>query len=184
MDMLFKLLQQMREVDASDLLLSNGMPPSLRINGQLAAIGGEVLSPLQIESVAKLLFNAPQQQVFAETLECNVGISFPGLGRFRVNGFHQRGSVALAIRAVPTSVPGFAALGLPDSLQDIAMQKFDGILYGDDVPVFIAAAIVDHGRQRSRRIRPVAEQRHAPEPARRWATHCGWRRGTDPTANR
>ena len=129
MDMIFKLLQQMRELDASDLLLSNGMPPALRVNGKLTAVSGEALTPPQIDKVAKLLFNEPQQKVFSEALECNVGVSFPGLGRFRVNGFRQRGCVALAIRAVPNLAPSFSALGLPDSLKDIAMQKRGLVLF-------------------------------------------------------
>lgn len=129
MDFLFKLLQRMRDVDASDLLLSNGMPPALRVNGQLAAVGKDALTSAHIDKIAKLLFNDAQQKVFAETLECNVGISFPGMGRFRVNGFRQRGSTALAIRAVPTAVPDFAALGLPDSLKEIAMQKRGLVLF-------------------------------------------------------
>jgi twitching motility protein PilU len=123
MDLIFKLLQQMRTLGASDLLLSNDMAPALRINGKLSAVSDVALNPAQIENIAKLLFDEAQQKSFTATLECNVGVSFPGLGRFRINGFRQRGSIALAIRAVPTSTPDFAALGLPDSLKDIAMQK-------------------------------------------------------------
>ncbi len=129
MDLIFKLLKQMRTVGASDLLLSNGMPPALRVNGKLGAVLDEALNPAQIEAIAKKLFNESQQHSFATTLECNVGVSFPDLGRFRVNGFRQRGSVALAIRAVPTRTPDFKALGLPDTLKDIAMQKRGLVLF-------------------------------------------------------
>ena len=129
MDLLFKLLKQMRTLGASDLLLSNGMPPALRVNGKLNAVLDEALNPTQIENIAKQLFDEPHQKSFAATLECNVGVSFPDLGRFRVNGFRQRGSIALAIRAVPTTTPDFAALGLPDTLKDIAMQKRGLVLF-------------------------------------------------------
>ncbi len=129
MDLIFKLLKQMRTLGASDLLLSNGMPPALRINGKLSAVLDEALNPAQIENIAKQLFDEPHQKSFTATLECNVGVSFPDLGRFRVNGFHQRGSIALAIRAVPTKTPDFAALGLPDTLKDIAMQKRGLVLF-------------------------------------------------------
>jgi twitching motility protein PilU len=110
-------------------LLSNGMPPALRINGKLSAAPDAALNPAQIEAIAKQLFDESQQKSFIATLECNVGVSFPGLGRFRINGFRQRGSIALAIRAVPTATPDFAALGLPDSLKDIAMQKRGLVLF-------------------------------------------------------
>ena len=129
MDLIFKLLKQMRTLGASDLLLSNGMPPALRINGKLSAAPDAALNSALIESIAKQLFDEPQQRSFTTTLECNVGVSFPDLGRFRVNGFRQRGGIALAIRAVPTQTPDFKTLGLPDSLKDIAMQKRGLVLF-------------------------------------------------------
>ncbi len=129
MDLILKLLGQMRTAGASDLLLSNDMPPALRVNGHLSVVLDEALNPTRIEGIAKRLFSEEQQKIFATALECNVGVSFPGLGRFRVNGFRQRGSIALAIRAVPAQTPDFAALGLPDTLKDIAMQKRGLVLF-------------------------------------------------------
>jgi len=129
MDLLFKLLGRMRNLGATDLLLSSGMQPALRVHGRLTPNDAEPLTAAQIEKMARAVLGESHLKTFQEKLELNLGCTLPNLGRFRVNVFRQRGDMAMAIRAIPAEVPDFEALGLPSVLQEVAMLKRGLVLF-------------------------------------------------------
>ncbi len=129
MDLLYELMSRTRQLGATDLLLSSGTQPAFRIQGKLAPRRGEQMTGRQMQDLARQVLADGQMRAFEERLELNIGCSFADLGRFRINFFRQRGDIAMAIRAIPPEVPGFAALGLPDLLGEIAMLKRGLVLF-------------------------------------------------------
>jgi twitching motility protein PilT len=116
------ILQQMVLQGASDLHLKVGRPPTLRINGELAALPMAPLRPDDLTGLAKELMTPRQIKEFAEQREADFATGVPGIGRFRVNVYQQRGTIAFALRTVPHQTPQLAELNLPPVLGDIAMR--------------------------------------------------------------
>ena len=119
LDAFFKML---KDTGASDLHLSSGSQPMLRLNGRLERIKYKVL---ENEELKTLLYEiAPQRllAVFEETGDLDFAYAAPGLGRLRCNYFRQERGVAAAFRAIPETVPTLADLGLPDILGELAMR--------------------------------------------------------------
>jgi len=117
------LLKFMTDNDASDLHLRAGCPPIFRIHGDLMRARVEPVSPQDMERFAAELMNEKQNARFQESVEVDFAAGLKGIGRFRINAFRQRGTVAMAIRSTKTTVPEFQTLGLPDVILDIAMKK-------------------------------------------------------------
>src|SRR5438876_367135 len=115
-----ELLRYMVEVGASDLHLRSGSPPFVRIDGELHPCPLPVLSPTDTEALATELLPLRKGSEFAETHEADAGFSMPGVGRFRVNCFRQRGEVSLAIRRVRADGPSFEELRLPEAVRTLA----------------------------------------------------------------
>ena len=113
----------MVEKDASDLYLTVARPPMFRINGLIQPHGEESLTQGELDALAKAVMNDWQNKEFEEQHEMNMAMSLPGVSRFRVNIFRQRGSVGLVIRRVRAEVATLEELGLPEILGDIAMTK-------------------------------------------------------------
>lgn len=113
----------MLNTGASDLFLSTGSVPAFRINGKLRPVNIPPLAAGRTEQMAALVLKKDQLKAFEEDPEANIGCNIPGIGRFRFNIFKQRNEMAMVIRAVPSSVPGFETLGLPDELKNIVMMK-------------------------------------------------------------
>jgi twitching motility protein PilT len=141
------LLQYLLEERGSDLLVKVGSPPALRRNGKLERTMLEQLSPQEIEGLAEELLTPVKATELAETGETDLAHSVPGLGRFRVNVYRQRGSLSLAIRRVVPGAPAIADLGVPRVVADLAEQA-DGlvIISGPAAAgkTTTAAAMVDH----------------------------------------
>jgi twitching motility protein PilT len=116
------ILQQMVMQGASDLHLKVGRPPTLRINGELAALPMAPLRPDDLTGLAKELMTPRQIKEFAEQREADFATGVPGIGRFRVNVYQQRGTICFALRAVPHQTPQLAELNLPSVLGDIALR--------------------------------------------------------------
>jgi twitching motility protein PilT len=115
------MLQQMVQQNASDLHLKVGLPPTLRINGELVTLD---LPPIRVEDVralAEQTMTAKQLKEFAEAKECDYAIGVTGIGRFRVNAFLQRGTIAYAFRVVPFQARSVQELNLPAVCEKIAM---------------------------------------------------------------
>src|SRR5256885_14145209 len=95
------VLQELIQRNASDLHLKVGRPPTLRVNGELDPLGRPPLRPEDLKALAEQLMTPRQVKQFAEEKECDFAIGVPGIGRFRVNVYQQRGSLCYAMRAIP-----------------------------------------------------------------------------------
>jgi twitching motility protein PilU len=113
----------MVDLEASDLYLTVARPPMYRVDGKLQAGGEHSFTPGELSALAQSMLNEKQRVEFAETLEMNMAMSLPGVARFRVNMFQQRGSVGMVIRRIKADVMSVAEMGLPPILQDIVMTK-------------------------------------------------------------
>jgi twitching motility protein PilU len=117
------LLKMMVEKGASDLFITVGVAPSLKVHGEIKPVTEAVLSPEQARDVVMSVMNAHQRSEFERTRECNFAIGVVGLGRFRVNVFQQRNSLGMVLRRIQTEIPKLEDLGLPPILKDISMTK-------------------------------------------------------------
>ncbi|MBK7251996.1 MAG: PilT/PilU family type 4a pilus ATPase [Gammaproteobacteria bacterium] len=117
---LFKL---MVEKKASDLFFTSNAPIKIKIEGQIFPINKQILSPETVRQAACGLMNAAQLEQFQRDLELDFAISEPGLGRFRVNVFQQRGNPAMVLRYITADMPRLDELGLPDIMSDLIMMK-------------------------------------------------------------
>ena len=113
----------MVETEASDLYLTVARPAMFRVDGKIRAAGDQVFSPPELVTLAQSIMNEKQRREFAETMEMNMATSLPGVARFRVNIFQQRGSVGMVIRRIKADVMSVDELGLPSILNDIVMTK-------------------------------------------------------------
>ncbi|MFP4560905.1 MAG: PilT/PilU family type 4a pilus ATPase [Thiohalorhabdus sp.] len=113
------LLKFMVDKEGSDLYLSTGTPPSMKVDGKLARIGKTPIRPADTESIAETILSERQKAEFERDLELNLALSYEGLGRFRVNVFRQRGTVGLVIRRIYDQIPSFEELNLPDQVREI-----------------------------------------------------------------
>lgn len=141
------LLQYLLEERGSDLLVKVGSPPALRRNGRLERTTLEALDPATIEALAAELLTPVKAQEFKAAGETDLAHSVPGLGRFRVNVYRQRGSVSLAIRRVVPGAPSIAELGVPPVVADLASSR-DGLVViagpAASGKTTTAAAMIDH----------------------------------------
>ena len=119
----FDLLRLMMGKKASDMFITAGFPPAMKIDGKMTPISQQVLSPQQAREIARSIMNDKQTSEFDASSECTFAIGIPGVARFRVNAFIQRGSVGLVFRTITTKIPKLEDLGLPEVLKDIAMTK-------------------------------------------------------------
>lgn len=119
----FDLLRLMMTKKASDMFITSGFPPAMKIDGKMTPVSTQVLSPQQTREISRSIMNDKQTAEFDASNECNFAIGLPGVARFRVNAFIQRGTVGLVFRTITTKIPKFEDLGLPDVLKEIAMTK-------------------------------------------------------------
>jgi twitching motility protein PilU len=117
------LLRTMVEKNGSDLFVTAGAVPSVKIDGEMKPLSNQKLNPQHTQILVSSIMNDKQRSEFEETQECNFAISLPGLSRFRVNAFTQRGSVGVVLRVIRADIPQFEELNLPPILKDIAMTK-------------------------------------------------------------
>ena len=110
---IIELVQYAVEKNASDLHITVGIPPMLRINGELIRINSKVLYSDDTEELVKQVLNEKQLKELNEKGQIDTSYSRPGVGRFRVNAYKQRGSYGMAIRVIPLVVPTIDELGLP-----------------------------------------------------------------------
>jgi twitching motility protein PilT len=116
------VLQQMVQMNASDLHLKLGRPPTVRLNGDLSALEMPPLKPEDLKALAEQLMNPKQVKQFTDEKECDFAIGVPGIGRFRVNLYQQRGSLCFAMRAIPYQVRTIEELQLPKVLEEISLK--------------------------------------------------------------
>lgn len=118
---LYSLLLKMQQQGGSDLFVTAGAPPSMRLHGKITPLTDKGLSPQQTMALAMSVMEDKEQEEFQSTQECNFAISVPDVARFRVNAFVQRGSAGMVIRIIGFEVPSLEKLNLPTVLKDVAM---------------------------------------------------------------
>jgi len=124
-----QLLKVMVDRDASDLYLTADLPPNYRIQGTVQSIGDAPATNEQLEALALAIMRERQRKEFEESMEMNLALYYPDLGRFRVNIFRQRGNVGIVIRQIKVEIQPIDKLGLPPILKDVAMTKRGLVLF-------------------------------------------------------
>jgi twitching motility protein PilU len=107
---------------ASDLFLTAGFPPAIKLNGKVMPISKQTFTPMDTSLLAKVLMSERQRNDFAATHECNFAIHVDEVGRFRVNVFQQQGRTGVVLRHINTEIPKLEDLRLPMNLKDITMM--------------------------------------------------------------
>ena len=116
------VLQEMVRRNASDLHLKVGRPPTLRVQGELEPLQLPPMRPEDLKSLAEQVMTPKQVKEFAEHKETDFAIGVPGIGRFRVNVYQQRGTIAYAMRAIPYQTKTVEELNLPPVINEIALK--------------------------------------------------------------
>jgi twitching motility protein PilU len=117
------LLKKMVEKEGSDLFLTTGFPPAIKVDGQIHKATDTVLTADQSAMMVRSIMNDKQVKEFDATKECNFAISPQGIGRFRVSAFIQQGLVGAVLRTITTEIPTLSDLDLPPILKDVVMNK-------------------------------------------------------------
>jgi twitching motility protein PilU len=117
---LFKLMVDKK---ASDLFFTTYAPVMIKIDGKIMPVNQVELTPKMVRQAALELMSEQQLEKFTKELEIDFAISEPGLGRFRINVFHQRGNVSMVLRFITPELPQLEALGMPEILKDMIMLR-------------------------------------------------------------
>ncbi len=123
MSRLEPIMREAKEAGASDVHFTVGVPPKMRVNGSLITMNYPKMLPPDTLEILLEIMNEDQRAKFEERGEFDMSFSIRELGRYRVNAYHQRGSVALALRLVGTEVPSPEVLGIPHSVVDLYDRK-------------------------------------------------------------
>jgi len=121
-------LQQLYDKRGSDLFVTAGLPPSLKIDGVIAPIEDDALTADETRDLVTSLMNAHQNEEFENTKECQFAVALNEDARFRVSAFYQQGHVGIVCRLIETRIPNLEELGMPPILKDLAMEK-RGIIF-------------------------------------------------------
>ena len=120
---IYDLLRALLAKKGSDLFITAGFPPAMKVDGKVTPVSQQSLSPIHSQELARSIMTDKQAAEFEATNECNFAISPSNIGRFRVNAFVQQSRVGLVLRTITTTIPKFDDLGLPHVLKDVAMTK-------------------------------------------------------------
>ncbi|PJK09310.1 type IV pili twitching motility protein PilT [Lysobacteraceae bacterium NML120232] len=123
------LLKLMSTQRASDLFITSGMPPSMKVNGKITPVSQEALSSQQSRDLVLSVMTPAQREEFEKTHECNFAIGLAGVGRFRVSAFYQRNQVGMVLRRIETHIPTTEELNLPPIIKTLAMTKRGIIIF-------------------------------------------------------
>jgi len=117
------LLRRMVEKKGSDLFITAGFPPAIKIDGEIRPQSERTLTPEQSSGLVRAIMNDRQTKEFDGTKECNFAISPPGIGRFRVSAFVQQGYTGAVVRTINGRIPSLEELELPPILKDVVLSK-------------------------------------------------------------
>jgi twitching motility protein PilU len=117
------LLRKMVEKEGSDLFITTGFPPAIKVDGQIHKATDTPLTADQSAMMVRAIMNDKQIKEFDATKECNFAISPQGIGRFRVSAFIQQGQIGAVLRTITTEIPTLGELELPPILKDVVMNK-------------------------------------------------------------
>ncbi len=117
------LLKAMVAKKGSDLFITTGFPPAIKLDGKMTPVASQQLTMQHTSDLTRAMMNDKQAQEFEGTKECNFAINPGGIGRFRVNAFMQLGRIGMVLRTITTAIPKFEDLNLPPVLKDVVMTK-------------------------------------------------------------
>jgi len=117
------LLRAMVTKKASDLFITAGFPPAIKLDVRMTPVANQSLTPQHTADLAAALMNDKQAAEFESSKECNFAISPASIGRFRVSAFVQQGRVGMVLRTIVAKIPRFEDLMLPPVLQDVSLTK-------------------------------------------------------------
>ncbi|MFZ5724310.1 MAG: PilT/PilU family type 4a pilus ATPase [Pseudomonadota bacterium] len=123
------LLKVMVQKGGSDLFITAGVPPSMKLHGKMVPITKTPLTPDVTRDIVLGVMTEKQRKDFLDTKECNFAISARGIGRFRVSAFHQRNLVGMVLRRIETNIPNVDDLKLPEIIKELAMTKRGVIIF-------------------------------------------------------
>ncbi len=123
------LLKLMVHKNASDLFVTAGVPPSIKVHGRITPALEATLTPEQARDVVLSVMNPNQREEFERTHECNFAISASGVGRFRVSAFRQRNHAGMVLRRIETRIPTIDELHLPPIIRTLAMTKRGMVIF-------------------------------------------------------
>jgi twitching motility protein PilU len=118
-----ELLELLVKQKGSDLFITAGFPPAIKVDGRIQPVSKSGLTPQHTMELVRSVMNDKQAAEFESTKECNFAIAPPGVGRFRVNAFVQQARIGMVLRTITTDIPKFEDLGLPPVLKDVIMSK-------------------------------------------------------------
>ena len=152
MKFMHDLLRLMAQKKGSDLFITAGFPPAIKVDGKITPVSSQVLTPQHTAELARSIMNGRQATEFESTRECNFAVVPTGVGRFRVNALVQQGRVALVCRTINTDIPTLDELGLPPIVKELAMTKRGLIIFVGGTgtgKTTSLAALVDHRNRNS-----------------------------------
>src|SRR5688500_9779256 len=126
---IYDLLRALVARKGSDLFLTAGFPPAMKVDSKMTPVSQQALSMQHTAMLVRSIMNDRQAAEFESTKECNFAIAPAGIGRFRVNCFVQQGAVGAVLRVITTTIPNFEDLKLPPVLRDVAMTKRGLVLF-------------------------------------------------------
>jgi twitching motility protein PilT len=157
-----ELLERMVEANASDLHVTTGTPPAVRVRGEMERLEGyDALTPEETQQLLYRILSSEQQKHFELNRQLDFSYSMPGLARFRVNVYFQRESIGAAFRLIPTELKTLEELGIPDSLHVLAEKPRGLVLVtgptGSGKSTTLAAIIDEINRNRSEHILTIED---------------------------
>ena len=123
------MLSRMVEKKASDLFITAGVAPCIKVHGKLHPVDETPLTPEQARELVLSIMSESQRKEFVRSHECNFAISSRGVGRFRVSAFYQRNLVGMVLRRIESKIPTVEELQLPTIINELAMTKRGLILF-------------------------------------------------------
>lgn len=118
-----ELLRLMVSKGASDLFITVGFPPAIKLDGRMTPVSQQPLSPQHTAELVRAIMNDRQAAEFEASKECQFAISPAGIGRFRVSAFVQQGQIGMVLRTINSRIPSVEELGLPPVLKDLSLSK-------------------------------------------------------------
>lgn len=120
---MIQLLKTMFDKKGSDLFITAGFPPAMKLNGEMVPMASQPLTPENTMAFVHAVMNEKQREEYTKNLECNFAIAVEGVARFRCNAFMQQGRAGMILRIINTKIPQLSSLGVPETLKKIIMEK-------------------------------------------------------------
>ena len=126
---MYDLLRLMLSKKGSDLFITADYPPAMKLDGKMTPAMDQKLTAQHTADLARAMMNDKQAAEYERSQECNFAISLPGVARYRVNAFTQRGSAGMVLRVINSEIPTFEQLRLPPILRDISMTRRGMVIF-------------------------------------------------------